>query len=53
MAIPVVEFSRKGYKIRKVFGKISAVRTVNFQVEIRHVLNEPNFQNQHICRGPT
>jgi hypothetical protein len=25
MAIPVVEFSREGYKIRKVFGKKSTV----------------------------
>ena len=25
MAFPVVKFSRQGYKIRKVFGKISIV----------------------------
>ena len=25
MALPVVEFSREGYKIRKVFGKKSTV----------------------------
>ena len=25
MAIPVVEFSRKGYKIRKIFGCISKI----------------------------
>ena len=28
MAIPVVEFSREGYKIRKIFGKKSKCRKV-------------------------
>ena len=30
MAIPVVEFSREGYKIRKVFGYKSTVVKCNF-----------------------
>ena len=32
MAIPVVEYSRKGYKIRKVFGKKSTVLKWNYQI---------------------
>ena len=32
MAFPVVEFSREGYKIRKVFGKKSTVFKWNYQI---------------------
>ena len=32
MAFPVVEFSRQGYKIRKVFGKKSTLFKWNYQI---------------------
>ena len=32
IAIPVVEFSRQGYKIRKVFGKKSTLFKWNYQI---------------------
>ena len=38
MATPVVEFSRVGYKIRKVFGKKSTVVKWNYQILITGVM---------------
>ena len=39
MAIPVAEFSREGYKIRKVFGKKSTVVKWNYQLLIIGVMS--------------
>jgi hypothetical protein len=38
MAIPVMEFSREGYKIRKVFGKKSTAVKRNYQILIIAVM---------------
>ena len=53
MAIPVVAFSREGYKIRKVFGEISClvqlVQYSVFQFFIEYTIGTGTYKSQMKC----